>query len=99
RRGKGVCLNDVRTRFEKAPVNVADGRGLRQRVKITVVLEVFLRVRKPFAANFLLAQSVSADGRAHGAVNDDNAFIQGFAKQFAVVRHGDKIAKTTRDSN
>lgn len=75
-------------------MNIADGRCLRQRVEIAVVLEIFLRVREPFAANFLLAQAVGANGRAHRAVDDDDALAEGFLQEFGVIRHKGKDTQT-----
>ena len=75
RGGKSVRLDDVRAGLEKAAVNVANRRGLGQRVKVTVVLQVLLGICKALAANLLLALAVGADGRAHRAVDDDDAFL------------------------
>ena len=57
-------------------MDVANRCCLRERVQVTVVLEVLFGVRKPFAANFRLAETVAADGCAHGTVQDDDPFAQ-----------------------
>ena len=99
RRRKSIRLNDVCTGFEKAAVDVTDRRRLRERIQITVVLQILLGIRKPFAANFLFAQPVAADGCAHRAINDDDAFLQSFEQQLRVgtigfgLVHGRKLAQ------
>ena len=86
RGGKSVRLDDVRARFEKAAMNVADASRLRERVEVAVVLQVLLGILEPFAANLRLGQSVGADGRAHRAVNDDDAFAEEAFQMFGCVR-------------
>jgi hypothetical protein len=93
RSGKSVGLDDVRAGFKEAPVDVADHIRLSERVEVAVVLQVLFRVLETFAADVLLAEAVSADGGAHGAINDDNAFAERFSKEFSVVRHGFKDRK------
>ena len=84
RRRKSVRLDDVRARFEKAPMDVADRAGLRERIKVAVVLEILFRILEPLAANLGLAQSVGADSRAHRAVKDDDAFAERALKKFKI---------------
>ena len=68
-------------------MDVADHVGLRERIEIAVVLEILLRVREAFAANIGLGQSVGANGRAHRAVDDGDAFAENPFQLFNVVSH------------
>ena len=99
RGGKCIRLNDVRTGFQKAPMNVANCFRLRERIKVTVVLQIFLGILEPFAANFRLAVTVSANSRPHRAVNVDDAFAERTLQQFGVVRHAAKIDKAAANAN
>lgn len=65
-------------------MDIANGRRLRERVKVAVVLQIFLGIRKPLTTNFLLTQPIGADGRAHRSVNNDNAFLDRFEQQLRV---------------
>jgi hypothetical protein len=92
--GKSVCLDDLRARLEKAPMNVLDRRAERQRVDVAVVLEILGRLPKPLAPHLLLGVPVVPDRRAHGAVDKHDALGQRAAqgefgrRKGAVSGHG-----------
>jgi hypothetical protein len=73
---EGIRLDDVRAGFEETAMDVADHLGLREREKIAVVLQVFLRVGEALGPDVFLGHPVGADGRAHGAVDDGNTLAK-----------------------
>ena len=75
-RAEGVGLDDVRAGLEEAAVDVADHLRLRQREEIAVVEQILLRVLEALAADVRLRHAVGADGRAHRAVDDGDAFVE-----------------------
>ena len=77
---KGVGLDDVCAGLEEAPVDVADLGRTGEGVDIAVVLEVLGRVLEALAAHVLLGEVVSADRRAHGAVENGDALPQRLAE-------------------
>src|SRR6185312_2563736 len=72
-RAEGIGLDDVRARFEKAAVNIADHLRLREREEVAVIEKVLLSVLESLAAHVGFVLAVGADGRAHRAVNNGNA--------------------------
>jgi len=63
-------------RLQEATVDVADHLGLREREQIAVVEQVLAGVGEALAADVGLGHPVAADGGAHGAVDDDDAFAE-----------------------
>jgi hypothetical protein len=61
-------------------VDVADVVGAGERVDVAVVLEILRGVLEALAAGLLLRDVVLADGRAHGAVDDDDALGERLAE-------------------
>src|SRR6185503_949288 len=76
RRAEGVRLDDVRAGFQESAVDVADYLRLGQREQIAVVQQVLLRVREAVPADVGFLHVVAADGRAHGPVDDRDAFLE-----------------------
>ena len=97
--GKGVGLDDIGASLQKAAVDVANRARLRQGIEVAIVLQILLGILEPLAPDLCLAQPVGADGGAHRAVNDDDAFAQGTVQEFGVVRHQIKIGKTALKAN
>ena len=91
--GEGVGLDDVRARDEEALVDVADDIGPREREDVAVVLEILRRVLEALTARVRLGQAVAADGRAHGPVDDEDAFAQFTAQFFGGVGLGGHACK------
>ena len=95
--GEGVGLDDVGAGLEEAPVDVADLIGAGEGINVAVVLEVLGGVFEAFAAGLRLGNIVTANGRAHGAIDDDHALRQraaegdlGFGHERGRLRHGGK---------
>ena len=98
--GEGVGLDDVGAGLEEAPVDIADLVGAGEGINIAVVLEVLRGVFEAFAAGLSLGNIVTANGRAHGAIDDDHALRQGaaegdlgFGHGGSGLRHGGKIRR------
>jgi hypothetical protein len=72
---KRIRLNDVRARFQKPPMNVANHLRLRQRKKIPIVQEILLGILEPLAADVRFFHPIGADRRAHRPVNDRYAIL------------------------
>ena len=75
-------------------MDVADYLRIGQREDVAVVENVLFAVGKTFAASLFFAQSVGADGCAHGSIQNENAFLQG-GGQFSGrvrLRHGETLA-------
>ncbi len=97
--GKSVGLNDVRTGFEEAPVDVADHRRLCDGEKVAVVEQVLPGVLEPVPADIGLFHPVGADGRAHRAIENGNSLPEEFLKLRAAVlvrAHSDYISFLAR---
>ena len=74
RGGKRIRLDDIRSGFEEAFVDVADDVGPRQGEDIAVVEEILVVFRKALTSCVLFGQSVTTDSRAHGPVEDEDSF-------------------------
>jgi hypothetical protein len=85
RRAKGIRLDDVRTRFKKPPVNIADHLRLRQRKEIAVVQQILRRVLEPLPANIRFLHPIGADRRAHRSIDDGNTAFQYLLQGMGVV--------------
>ncbi len=77
-RAEGVGLDDVRAGLEEAAVDVTDHLRLRQREEVAVVEQILRRVLEALAADVRFLHAVGADGRAHRAVDDDDAVLKEF---------------------
>ena len=58
-------------------MNVADDLRVSEREDVAIVEDVLFAIGETFSARLLFTQSVSADRRAHGAIENENAFLQG----------------------
>src|SRR6185295_5678205 len=56
---------------------LADDLRLRERQQIVVALDVVLMVLEAFAAIFGFAEVIGLDHRPHGAIEDEDARVQG----------------------
>ena len=74
---EGIGFNDVGARFEILDMNFLDDFGLRQLKKLEAAFKIFaFPIAESSAAVILLGQLIALDHRAHGAVEQDNAFAQ-----------------------
>ena len=73
---EGVGLDDVGAGLEEAAVDLGDDVGLGEDEEIAVALEVLVMRLEAFAAEIGLGELVLLQGGAHGAVDDDDAFLQ-----------------------
>lgn len=75
--GEGIGLADVGAGFVEAFVNVLDDVGTGEGEDVAVIEKVLFVVFKAVAAGIGLAQTVAANGGAHGAIEDHDAFGEG----------------------
>ena len=76
RRRKGICLDDVRTRFEKAFVDVANGIRLREGKDVAVVQQILFVVLKPLTSRIGFLKAVATNRCSHRPIEDKDAFFQ-----------------------
>ena len=74
---EGVGFNDIRPRFQVAPVNAADDIGPGQGQQVVVALEIAGVSRKALAAVIRFLQARLLDHGSHGPVQDQDAVLQG----------------------
>ena len=75
-RGEGVRLDDVRPGLEILPVDFLDDLGLGDVEQVIETLQILRPGGEPGAAIIGLGQLVPLNHRAHGPINDDDAFLQ-----------------------
>jgi hypothetical protein len=85
--GEGVRLDDVGSGLEETFVDVADDIGPREGEDVAVVEEVLDVRGKALPAGLGLGEFVLADGRAHRAVEDEDAFGELALQLFRVRGH------------
>jgi len=78
---EGVGLDNVRSGFKKAAMDVADHLRLREREKVAIVEQIFGGVLEALAADVGFFHAVGADGGAHGAVDDGDAVFEDLLKR------------------
>ena len=100
RAGKRVCLDDVRTGFEEALVDVLNNIGARDREDVAVVQDVLLVVTEALAACRRLIENalgfVFANRRPHGPVDDQDTLAHGgfeFRAAVGTGGHGRRLRK------
>ena len=88
---EGIRLDDVRAGLEIPSVNLVDNVRLRQEQELDAPLQVFaFPIPKARAAIIRFGQLVLLDHRAHGAVEDDDAFAhQRFERMKDFGGHGE----------
>jgi hypothetical protein len=87
-RTKGIRLDNVRTRFKKSAMDVADHFWLGKREEVTIVEQALLRVLEALPANVRFRHPVRADRRTHRPVNDGNPILKDLFKRMLVgFRH------------
>ena len=74
---EGVGLENVGPRVQVGAVNVGDDIGAGQDENVVVATQVVSVVGKARSAEVRLGQGAPLDHRAHGAVDDQDAFLQG----------------------
>ena len=73
-RGKRVGLDDVGAGQRIGQVDGFDGVGLRERQEVVVALQVTLAADETLPTEMALVKAETLDLRAHGAVEDEDAF-------------------------
>ena len=81
RRVEGVGLEDVGAGFEVLRVDLAHDVGTRERQQVVVAAEVLVEVPEPLAAELRFRELVALDHRAHGAVQHEDALLQGIEER------------------
>ena len=81
---EGIGLDDVRAGFKEATMDVADHGGLGEREQIAVVQEVLGGVLEALSADVGFRHAIGADGGAHGAVDDGDAFVKDRLQRMSV---------------
>ena len=84
--GEGVGFADVGSGLEEAAVNVADYAGSRDGEDIAIIEQVFVVGGEPSAACVGFGQTIPADGRAHGPVEDEDSVLEGAGEFGGLVR-------------
>ena len=77
---EGVGLDDVGAGFEEAAVDVHDHLRLGEGEEVAVVEEILGGVLEAVAAHVGFGHAVGANGRAHRAVDDGDAFFEDLVK-------------------
>jgi hypothetical protein len=72
---KSVCLDDVRTSFQKPAMDVANHFWLRQREQVTIVQKALRRVLESLPSDVRFRHPIGADRRAHGSVDDSDSIL------------------------
>ena len=73
---EGVRLDDVGARLQVAAVDLRDVVGAGEAEDVGEVLEVFVVIGEPLAAHGRLVEPQILDLRPHGAVEDQNPFVE-----------------------
>lgn len=89
--GEGVGFDDVTPSLVEALVDVGDDIGAGEGENVAVIKEVFLVLLELVAASVAFTEFVTTNGGSHGAVENENAFAQGFSKIGCGVRLHDSL--------
>ena len=93
-RVEAVGLDDIRADLEIGLVDAADHIGLREHEQVVVALDVPVPVGKALAAVIRLLELVLLDHGAHGAIENQDAFVQQLSDLFGCsYRHGGERRK------
>ncbi len=81
---EGVRLNDVRARFQKPAMDVADHFWLGQREQVAVVQEALRRVFESLSSDIRFLHAIGTNRRAHRSIDDGDATVEDLSKRMLV---------------
>jgi hypothetical protein len=84
---EGVGFEDVGAGIQVRLLDGGDDVRTAEQQQVVVTLDVARPVGKPFAAVVLFFQLIALDHRAHAAVEDQDAFLEGLVKGLADERY------------